>query len=738
VSLVLADTSPADKPSRWPLHAQTSDGSDVTIFQPQMDDFQGDTLTAHAAVAVSAQGATQPVYGAIWLQSRVSTDRVARTVHILDVQVVQSRFPDANAVSTPALATAVQQVIQSQDITLSLDQLLAMLETIQKAQSAAADLQNTPPAIIFLDHPSVKVQYDGTPRMVQETNSSVMRVVNTPFFVAMDSSADKNYYLKGAGQWFSAPDPMGPFKSVQQVPESISSLAISSGYKDPETPAADLGATGDVEIVTATTPTELIWSDGAPQMSTIQGTGLLYWANTASDVFLMIDSQQMYVLLSGRWYTAANKNGPWTYVAPDKLPADFSRIPSDSPKSSVLASVSGTMEAADAVADANLPQTAAVDTSNFQQPQVVYDGDPNFEAVPNTGCSYAVNCGTPIVSCNGTYYCCDDAVWYQAGVPIGPWALCRRVPHEIYTLPPSCPIYGVTFCHVFGFTPSVVYVGYFPGYVGCYAFNGVIVYGTGYHYAPWIGHQYFSRPATFGFSASYDVYSGHWGFNVALAAGGGCGWFSRVHTTEGRGGAWFGYGGYRPTLLRSDVHIDPKIIQMNNARIHRDQAAIGTRDAFVRNVYDRRPDVHQESGHIPVGGPDHAAAPAAVNQRPAAQGQDDLFSDQHGNVYRRSSGGGWEAEQKGQWKPMQNEQPHETPQQENQSDRGGTDVARDPERDNAARNQDLNRQYQARQAGENREREYTPRQEEPSRAPSGGEDRGGGGGGGDGRGDGRR
>ena len=81
---------------------------------------------------------------------------------------------------------------------------------------------------------------------------------------------------------------------------------------------ADVGTTGDVEIVTATTPTELIWSDGPPQMSTLQGTGLLYWANTASDVFLMIDSQQMYVLLSGRWYTSPNKNGPWTFVAPDK------------------------------------------------------------------------------------------------------------------------------------------------------------------------------------------------------------------------------------------------------------------------------------------------------------------------------------------------------------------------------------------------------------------------------------
>ena len=61
------------------LH-ETTDGAGVTIFQPQMEDFQENQLTARAAVAVTPANQQEPVFGAIWLQSRVETDRSARTV----------------------------------------------------------------------------------------------------------------------------------------------------------------------------------------------------------------------------------------------------------------------------------------------------------------------------------------------------------------------------------------------------------------------------------------------------------------------------------------------------------------------------------------------------------------------------------------------------------------------------------------------------------------------------------
>ena len=41
--------------------------------------------------------------------------------------------------------------------------------------------------------------------------------------------------------------------------------------------------------------------------------------------------------------------GPWGFVAPGQLPADFKRIPPDGPKANILASVPGTPMAQEAV-----------------------------------------------------------------------------------------------------------------------------------------------------------------------------------------------------------------------------------------------------------------------------------------------------------------------------------------------------------------------------------------------------
>ena len=74
-----------------------------------------------------------------------------------------------------------------------------------------------------------------------------------------------------------------------------------------------------------------------------------------------VNSQQYYVLLSGRWYRSSSLKGQWQFIPADKLPADFAKIPAGSPKDNVLASVAGTDEANEAVMDAAIPQTAKVD-----------------------------------------------------------------------------------------------------------------------------------------------------------------------------------------------------------------------------------------------------------------------------------------------------------------------------------------------------------------------------------------
>jgi hypothetical protein len=71
----------------------------------------------------------------------------------------------------------------------------------------------------------------------------------------------------------------------------------------------------------------------------------LWAANTTADVIVDTANNFYYILISGRWYRAASLDGPWSFVAGNHLPADFSRIPSSSPAGAVLACVAGTPQA---------------------------------------------------------------------------------------------------------------------------------------------------------------------------------------------------------------------------------------------------------------------------------------------------------------------------------------------------------------------------------------------------------
>ncbi|MDP9173611.1 MAG: hypothetical protein M3O30_07070 [Planctomycetota bacterium] len=658
---------PAAQSSRWPMQATASDGAQVTIFQPQLEDFQGDQIKARAAVAVIPANQTQQVFGAIWLQSRVETDRVNRTVRIVDVNVIKTQFPGEDPVAAPVLADAVRQVILAHPATLSLDQLLTMLETIQKQNVQAAALQSDPPKIVFMDHPAMKVQFDGTPRLAQVKDTNLYQAVNTPFFVVLDPDT-KRYYLKGAGRWFEAPDPIGPYQISGQVPGGVSKLAESTGYQDPQQPISDDQARG-LEIVTATEPTEVVWTEGEPQLSTIAGTSLLYVTNTDADVFMSIDNQQVYVLLSGRWYSASSRHGPWINVPADRLPDDFKHIPPNSEKGDVLAHIPGTSAAQDAIADTAIPQTAAIDRHQYDQPPVEYDGDPNFQPIEGTQLTYAVNTAGSVIGDNGQYYCCYHAAWYQCDSPRGNWQICTRVPEEVYAIPPSCPLYPVTYCHVYGYTPDVCYVGYTPGYTGCYVHDGVVIYGTGYRYHPWEGERFYvPRPLTFGYGAHYNTYSGHWGFSFAMRFGGAT-WVRPEEKFDGRGGQWFGYGGYRPTYGHSDAQVRDRFVRDEIAArpVAQNRAP---RDTYARDVYQRRNDLHREIIQDNQRPADRRnQSDAGGNQNDAAR--NDIYSDPQGNVYRRTMDG-WQQRDNAhnQWQPAPPaEAPHNVAQR-NDAQRG--------------------------------------------------------------------
>ena len=108
----------------------------------------------------------------------------------------------------------------------------------------------------------------------------------------------------------------------------------------------------------------------------------------------------------------------------------------------------------------------------------------------------------------------------MANNPLGPWRVADAVPEAIYTIPPTSPLHYVTYVRVYSSTPDEVVVGYTPGYMGLAVDPaGVVVYGTGYYYPPYVGGDYwYGYPATYGYGAGFALSAAE-GFAFGFAAG---------------------------------------------------------------------------------------------------------------------------------------------------------------------------------------------------------------------------
>ena len=256
-------------------------------------------------------------------------------------------------------------------------------------------------------------------------------------------------------------------------------------------------------------PAEMIEFKGEPVYKAIPGTGLEYAENTNGNVFKL--GNDYYLLISGRWFKSASlsgatPNGPWTFVDGKDLPGDFAKIPLDSPKSTVLASVPGTPQSKEAIIANSIPQTAAITRSEAKL-TVQYDGEATFVPIEGTSMSYAKNTSAPVIKVSdNNYYCVEAGVWFKGPTPQGPWRIADTVPPEIYDIPPSSPIYYVTYVKVYNSTPEVVYVGYTPGYYGTVVSSSTttVVYGTGWYYPPYISPTvWYGWPYTYGVGAGF-------------------------------------------------------------------------------------------------------------------------------------------------------------------------------------------------------------------------------------------
>lgn len=512
VSMLICLPSVLAQTGDWPRTLPLEQGM-VTIYAPQIDDKTENIIHFRAALAYRATADSEPVFGAGWFESRVEIDSDTRVVHPKDFKVIETRFPDGTVDVQSELSAALAVSSPDWNLDFSLDELETAL---QAAETEALAVNTAPPKIVYRDHAALLISMDGDPVLREIKGSQFKAVINTPYPLIFDG---KHYYLNAAKNvWYRARKATGPYQYEAKPPADIVAMVNANEPAETELQTTEtITAANAPEIVVSTEPTELIVTDG-PAAFVPLVDDLLVLENSQDDVFMHVGSQDFFIVLAGRWYRASSLHGPWTYEPADDLPVAFANIPRDSNQADSRVYVAGTEEARDAVLDAYVPQTAAVARGEVDI-EVRYDGEPIYEPVDGTDLVYIENTGSTVLQADGRYYLVENGVWYISYSPNGPWQVSDHRPAQVDTILPTSPVHNVKYVHVYDSTPSVVYVGYTPGYTGSYVYRNTIFYGTGWYYRPWVSpYYYYPRHSTWGFNVSYNYWSG-WNFGLSWGWG---------------------------------------------------------------------------------------------------------------------------------------------------------------------------------------------------------------------------
>jgi hypothetical protein len=658
----------------------------VTLYQPQLDSLGGNILKGRTAFSVTKKE-KKPVFGTFWFTARLLTDMDERTAVLKNINIDKVVFPDVSETDKiDRFSKFLKKEIESWDLLMSIDRIKSAIESENTMRELSVNLNNNPPDIYFRTTPAALIIIDGDPVLKKINGENFQYVVNTPFFIVKD--AKNRYYIKGGKFWYSSDRITSGYKNVSEVPKNIMAFAEANKPAD-ENDSVISSFKEAPQLIVVTKPSELLITDGKPEYSPVEGTELLYVTNTESDIIMDIPTQYYYVLLSGRWYRSKTlEDGSWKFVEPGDLPSDFSKIPENSEIKDVRVSVPGTPEAEEALAEQFIPQTAEVDRKTTTV-EVNWDGEPKFEKIKDTDISVAKNSDKTVLLIKDKYYCVDDAIWFVADKPSGPWRVSDVRPDEVDKIPPESEAYNVKYVYVYESTPDVVYVGYLPGYIYSYPYGGCVFYGTGYWYRPWYGHYYYPRPVTFGFGVHWNPYTG-WGFSIGFRAGGWIGWGFHPYARAYWGPRGYRYG-YRYGYARGYRHGYYHGARRSYARVPR---------GSYNNVYRNR----SRGVKTAAVSRDIKTGNRNLNKvaRPSKK-PNNVFSDKKGNVYQRDNKGNWQKKSNSRQGSKPAAKPSKRPaNNQKQKVRPSTQAKPQTKQNRSISNkqrQQLNRSYQNRSRG---------------------------------------
>ena len=659
--MLLSATSSWAQGPGWP-RTLTKPGGKLVLYQPQVDDWKNyQQVDARMAFTLTPTGGKSHV-GVVTVQMQSSTNMDDHTVLLSNPQVTSVAFPSLDPATTAQMTQLMKAFLNpAATMTISLDRLVASVKKTKEPPGAS--VKNDPPAIFISMRPAILLQVNGAVVTALIANSNLQFIVNAnwPLFVEQGSST---YYLFDGKGWLTCASLQGSWTPTNQLPKQMSKVLQNPNFTSLKgfIPPPPGSAASFPAVYYSDTPAEIIVFGGEPQWTPIPGTQLSFASNTDSTVFKDATTGAYYYLTSGRWFTALRPMlGSWTF-ATYTLPPDFAKIPPSSPAGKVLSSVPGTPEAEDAVLIAQIPTTATVNSSAASEVNVSYVGQPQFQPIEGTSMMYAVNTPNKVIQVGTQYYLCYQGVWFVSFSPQGPWQLAQTVPQVIYTIPPSSPVYNVTYVTQVPASDGYVTASYTAGYMGMFvagaAVGAIVACGTGYYYPPYVyGGYYYPYAATYGYhtynpytgaygygGAAYGPYgSAHWGTsynpNTGTYARGATA--STAYGTRSVGEAYNPYtGAYGATRQGSNAYGSwgQSVVSKNGETAYTQHAS---------NAYGTAGSVQTSSGGK-AAGVNTAYGSSAAGKTSSG----DMYASHDGNVYK-NTGSGWQTYNNGSWNNVQ-------------------------------------------------------------------------------------
>ena len=650
----------------WPRQI-TKQGSTLTYYQPQINDWKGFTdLTWRMAISLVPAGGKE-VVGVVEAQGHTDVDNDNKVVLISNLNITGTHFPSLD----PTSAARMDQLVRTfmpPTVTVSLFRLVAAAQKPETVPSVTVN--NDPPVIVVSYNPAILLGVDGDPVLAEIPKTKLEFVVNTTWPLFFEKS-NASYYLLIGQLWMTTNSLDGPWSPSAKLPKDMSKVAEDPQWTALKKVIPPPAVSGGIipQIFYSNRPAEIILFDGRPVYAKIPGTQLVYSTNTSSYLFLYTVTNQYYYLTGGRWFRANSLQGPWSFATMD-LPADFAHIPSSSPASVILASVPGTEEAKDAVLLAQIPTTMTVSPAAAANVKVSYGGNPQFEPIPGTSLAYATNTQDKVIQVGDVYYLCLQGVWFMSIAPQGPWTVAGSIPQGIYTIPPSSPVYNVTYVTQTTVVSGTVQSSYTAGYMGAFvigaAVGAIVASGSGYYYPPYIYHPVYGYPAYYPCAATYGAYgaygtSAH--YNSATGAYGVSQTVSGPYGSATRGASYNPYTGTSTRYASASTpygsrsaaqaynpytgnYAATKQGSSPTAQWGSSVATNGNKTAYSQHYSTAQGTVGsvQSSTGAKAAGSSTAYGNTAVGK--TANG--DMYAGHDGNVYK-NTGSGWQTNKNGSW-----------------------------------------------------------------------------------------